>query len=245
MQMPIHPRFSRAVAVLLSPVVLPQARRVKRVIPRLPDAAGPWHGAVEGDDQISVLVLGDSTAAGVGAETQDDALPGNLARVLSSAWERGVSWRAIGENGATSGDIVLRFLDEASHGQYDVIFVSVGANDALKLRSRGSFGRNFRAILRRLRTVNPHAVILVSSLPGFSQFEALPNPLRWALHLHAQNLESAARRIVRAEPGVIMSPPAPPYTADFFASDRFHPSPSGYRDWVDFALTEAKLIRTS
>ncbi len=223
-------RMRFLVAVVLGPVVLPQARRAKRAIPRLPDAAAPWHGALPGDDPISILVLGDSTAAGVGAETQDDALPGNLARVLSAECERGVSCRATGENGATAGDIV---------------FVTIGANDALGLRSRGAFRRDFRTILRRLRSVSPKALILVSSLPGFGQFEALPNPLRWALGLHGRNLESAARTVVGREPGVIMSPPAPPYTPGFFASDRFHPSASGYRDWVEFALTDAKLIRSS
>ncbi len=243
--MPVNPRFSRVVAVLLSPIVLPQARRAKRVIPRLPDAAQPWTGVVAGDDPLSILVLGDSTAAGVGADTQEDALPGNLARILSAEWERGVRWQAMGENGATTQDIVLRYLEDATQAQYDVIFLTVGANDALKLRSRGAFRRDLRRILRRLRSVSPKALILVSSMPGFAQFSALPNPLRWVLHLHAQNLETAARSFVRSEPGVIMSPPAPEYTPGFFADDRFHPSASGYRDWVEFALTDAKLIRGS
>ena len=243
--MSVHPRFSRVVAVLLSPVLLAQGRRVRRIIPRLPDAAQPWHGVVAGDNPIGILVLGDSTATGVGAETQDDALPGNLARALASEWERGVVWQAMGENGATAEDIVLRFLDRASHGRYDIIFLSIGANDALKLRARTAFLPDFRTILRRLRSVNPTALILVSGLPAFFRFESLPNPLRWALHLHAQSLESAARRFVRSEPGVIMSPPPPPYTPGFFAGDLFHPSANGYREWVDFALSEAKLIRQS
>jgi lysophospholipase L1-like esterase len=241
----VNPRYSRIIAVLLGVVLLPQARRTKRAIPRLPDAAQPWNGRIDGDDPVSILVLGDSTAAGVGADTQDDALPGNLARTLSHEWERGVTWRAIGENGATTGDIVRRYLGEASRDQYDIVFVSLGANDALTLRSAGAFRRDLRTILRRLRSVSPKALILVSSLPGFSQFSALPNPLRWALHLHSQNLETAARRFVRLEPGVLMSPPAPEYTAGFFASDRFHPSPKGYRDWVEFALTDAGLVRGS
>jgi lysophospholipase L1-like esterase len=243
--MPINPRYSRLIAVLLGPVVLPQAQRAKRVIPRLPDAAQPWHGAVAGEDQLSILVLGDSTAAGVGADTQDEALPGHLARAFSAEWERGVAWRAIGENGATTQDIVLRYLDDACHERYDLIFLTVGANDALTLRSRRAFRRDFRTILRRLRAANPKALIMVSSLPGFSQFEALPNPLRFALHLHGQNLENTARKFVKSEPGVIMSPSAPEYTPGFFASDRFHPSPRGYRDWVDFALADAKLVRGS
>jgi lysophospholipase L1-like esterase len=241
-KLPAPIRASRLIAVLLGPVVFTQGRTAKRVIPRLPDAALPWSGAVAGVDPISILVLGDSTAAGVGADTQDDALPGHLARALSAQLGRGANWRAVGENGATSRDIIERFLDDASDQPYDVVFLSIGANDALGLRSREAFRRDVRTILRRLRSVSPSATIVVSSLPAFQYFEALPNPLRWALYLHSQSLEAAARAVVREEPGVSMSPPAPPYTSDFFASDRFHPTVSGYRDWVDFALTEAGLV---
>ena len=243
--MPVNPRYSRVLAVLLGPVLFPQARWAKRVIPRLPDAARPWEGRIPGRDPVSILVLGDSTAAGVGAASQADALPGNLARRLSQEWERGAHWRAVGENGATTLDIVRRYLAEATTQTYDLIFVTIGANDALTLRSRRAFRRNFRTILRRLRSVSPKALILVSSFPGFSQFASLPNPLRWALALHSRSLEETARRFARSEPGVLMSPPAPEYTPGFFASDGFHPSPQGYREWVDFALADAKLVRVS
>jgi lysophospholipase L1-like esterase len=161
------------------------------------------------------------------------------------AWERGATWRAIGENGATSRDLVRRYLADAAEQSYDIVFVTVGANDALGLRSWRAFRRDFRVILRRLRSVSPHALILVACLPGFSQFEALPNPLRWVLNLHARSIEDAARAFVLGEPGVLMSPPAPVYAAGFFASDRFHPSSQGYREWVDFALTDAKLLGNS
>jgi lysophospholipase L1-like esterase len=245
MPVSVNPRYSRLVVVLLGAIVLPQARRARRVIPRLPDAAQPWSGTVPGRDPVSILVLGDSTAAGVGAQTQEDALPGNLARRLSTEWERGATWRAVGENGATTRDIVRRYLAEATTQKYDLVFLSIGANDALTLRSRGAFRRDFRTILRRLRSVSPKALILVSSFPGFGQFASLPNPLRWALALHSRSLEELARRFVRSEPGVLMSPPAPKYTDGFFASDGFHPSAKGYREWVDFALLDAKLVRAS
>jgi lysophospholipase L1-like esterase len=236
--------FSRLIAVILGPVIFTQGKRMRRITPKLPDAAGPWTGSLAGADPIRILVLGDSTAAGVGADTQVDALPGNLARAFNEAWGRGVKWRAIGENGATARDIIERYLDAASGSAYDVVFLSIGANDALGLRSRDAFRRDIRTILRRLRSVSPDAFILVSSLPAFFRFEALPNPLRWALYLHSQSLEAAARRFVAGEPGIVMSPPPPPYTPGFFASDDFHPSAQGYRDWVNFALEDAGLFRT-
>lgn len=235
-------RFSRLAALVLAPVVVGQGRRIRRDIPNLPEAAKPWSGAIDGPDPVRLLVFGDSTAAGVGAETQDEALPGALARALSAEWDRGVLWRAVGENGATTRDLVERYLDEASAEPSDLVFLSIGANDALAVRSRHAYRRDLRIILRRIRSTSPGALILVTSMPGFAQFELLPNPLRWALALHARALEASGRAVVRAEPGVVMTPPAPEYTIGFFAADQFHPSPSGYRDWVEFALISSQLI---
>jgi len=67
----------------------------------------------------------------------------------------------------------------------------------------------------------------------------LPNPLRWNLYLHSRSLEAGARAVVSSVPGAFMSPPPPPYTEGFFASDLFHPSAVGYRDWAEFAFADA------
>jgi lysophospholipase L1-like esterase len=221
-------------------VLLAQSRKLRRDTPRLPDAALPWHGTVAGTaPPLRLLVLGDSTAAGVGADTQDQALPGHLGRELAARTGRAVQWRAVGENGATSRDVIERYLDDATTDPYDVVFVSVGANDALGIRSRGAFARDIRSLLTRLRAASPGAVILVSSLPAFFRFELLPQPLKWNLYLHSTSLEAAARRVVAEMPGVHMSPPPPPYTEGFFATDQFHPSAQGYREWAQFAIDDA------
>ena len=230
-------RLSRVAMIPPAPVLIAQGRRLRRDTPRLADAAAPWSGTVAGPRPLRLLVLGDSTAAGVGADTQDEALPGNLARELATLTHRGVEWRAIGENGATSRDLIERFLDEAVDSRWDVVFVSIGANDALGLRSRSAFRRDIRHLLTALRDVSP--VVLVSSLPAFFRFELLPNPMRFNLYLHSQNLEDAAREVVATVQGVHMSPPPPPYTEGFFATDLFHPSASGYRDWARFAIDDA------
>ena len=222
-----------------APALIAQGRRLRRDTPRLPDAAAPWAGTLAGPNPLRLLVLGDSTAAGVGAATQDDALPGNLARALNEHTGRGVQWRAIGENGATARDLIERYLDEATSESFDVVFLTIGANDSLGLRSRGAFARDMRTLLSRLRAASPEATILVSSLPAFFRFELLPNPLRYNLYLHSSSLEDAARAIVAGLPGIHMSPPPPPYTEGFFATDLFHPSDIGYRDWARFAIDDA------
>jgi len=229
--------LSRLAMLPPAPVLVAQGRRLRRDTPRLPDAAQPWHGTLPGPDPLRLLVIGDSTAAGVGASTQDLALPGSLARELSARTGRGVTWSATGRNGATSHDLVTDYLDDATASTYDLVFLSVGANDALGIRSRAAFGRDIRTLLTRRREVSP--LVLVSSLPAFHRFELLPNPLRWNLYLHSQSLEYAARAIVAGMPGVHISAPPPEYTAGFFATDLFHPSESGYRDWARFAVEDA------
>ena len=36
-----------------------------------------------------------------------------------------------------------------------------------------------------------------------------------------------------------MSSDPPPYTTEFWATDLFHPSATGYRDWAEWAVDEA------
>jgi lysophospholipase L1-like esterase len=231
-------RLSRVFAIPLAPVLLLQGRRLRRTIPRLPDAARPWTGELAGPAPLRLLVLGDSTAAGVGAATQDEALPGFLAREFRSRFSRGTTWRALGRNGATARDVITDHLADATREPSDVIFLTIGANDALGLRSRAAFSRDVRHIVEQLRDASPDALTLVSLMPRFDRFESLRNPVRWNLALHAASLDAGARASVAGLPRVFAIPKPPPYTPTFWASDGFHPGPEGYREWVEFALRE-------
>jgi lysophospholipase L1-like esterase len=176
-----------------------------------------------------LLLVGDSTIAGVGVDTQALGLAGQLGRLLDA------SWVASGLSGATSRTVLNSYLVS---GQFDVIVVSVGANDALAVRSRGAYARDIRRILRFLQAQSPDAAIIVSSMPGFAQFSLLPEPLRALLARHSIALETAARTVVASFDRVVMTAPAPTYTPGFFASDNFHPGESGYRDWAQFIVDD-------
>ncbi|MES1169713.1 MAG: GDSL-type esterase/lipase family protein, partial [Leifsonia sp.] len=152
---------------------------------------------------------------------------------------RGIRWRAVGENGATALALRQRFLDEALSAPADLLFLTVGANDALALRSAAVFARDVRHILSAFDARNPDAFVLMSSLPVFGRFELLPQPLRTALYRHSLALEGAARAVIDGRPRSLMSSDPPPYSEDFWAPDLFHPSASGYRDWADWAVDEA------
>lgn len=233
-------RMSLALLAVRGPQVLVQVGVLKRDVPRLPEAARPWRGAEVGPDPIRLLVLGDSTAAGVGVDSQDEALPGHLARAIQRHTDRGVSWRAVGRNGATTRDIVTDYLADAVSEPADLVFLSIGANDAIHARTTLAFRRDLRRILTGLSAALPEALILLSSLPVFGLFPVFPEPLRTTLFRHTRNLERVARPIITSDPRwMMLRNDPPPYSHDFFSSDRFHPSSAGYRDWADWAVDDA------
>ncbi|HSP51490.1 MAG TPA: SGNH/GDSL hydrolase family protein [Cryobacterium sp.] len=240
--MPTFP-FTRLAAVPYAPLLVTQARRLRRDTPRLPDAALPWTGSRPGPDPLRILVLGDSTAAGVGAGTQTEALPGWIAHEVAERWGRGSTWRAIGENGATARDVRERFLTDAAAVPFDLALLTIGANDALGLRSRNAFTNDVRRIVLALRAAAPHAAVLVSLMPRFDRFALLPEPLRGTLARHAASLDTGARLAVEGLDGVVAIPTPPPYVEGFFASDEFHPSALGYRLWAEFVFDSAPGLR--
>jgi hypothetical protein len=73
--------------VVLSPVLYAQANRVRATTLDLPEPDGPRSGSVGHGRPFRLLVVGDSSAVGVGAPHQDDAFAAPLARALAAVCE--------------------------------------------------------------------------------------------------------------------------------------------------------------
>jgi lysophospholipase L1-like esterase len=128
---------SRPAAVALSPL-LRQARRVRKRIPSLPEALGERSGLEHAADEtgmMRLLVIGDSTAAGVGVTYIRDALPPQLAAILAARRGCTVAWTVSARTGATAS-LIAEELVPAAPLEQDIVVVLVGVNDALKMTPR-------------------------------------------------------------------------------------------------------------
>ncbi len=226
-------------AVVLAPLLFAQGKYVRRVIPRMPHAPEPWSGSTPGPQPLRVLGLGDSTIAGVGVSDAMHGLTAQFSIALGAELSRGVSWRSVGQSGATTKDILQRFLPPALEKPADILLVSIGTNDAKNLKPLRATIARFERLVNVLREGHPKAVMLFSSLPAFHLFPSLPEPLRGILYRHAQAIERSVRPLIEARSFAFMSPPPSRYSDAFFAEDGFHPSVDGYRDWAQFALRDA------
>ncbi len=246
--------MSRIAALLLAPVVLRQAKRLREDVPRLPEAHGAKDGLVPGEagpdaapsavpHPLRLLVVGDSTAMGTGVSVLDDAIPGRLARLLAGtrAGSQGVAWRAVGRSGATSAQVHADFAATAVRAHFDIAVVLVGWNDALQLRSPGEFARSLGALLDRLHEGSPDARLLVVAPPEFAHFAVLPTPLRLALGFHARGLTRTSARVARKHHAVS----APGFDGQAVASDGFHPNATGYQRLAEgIAASAIRATRT-
>src|SRR5512137_1353236 len=88
---------------LLFPLLYAQAQGVRAGVEPLPEPPGPRAGREgRGRDDIRLLVIGDSSAVGVGAPHQDLALARPLARHLAQISGRRVHWTLLAQTGMTS-----------------------------------------------------------------------------------------------------------------------------------------------
>jgi lysophospholipase L1-like esterase len=234
--------LSAATLVLLAPILLVQARRVRRVTPRLPPANAPYEGATAaGPNPLRLLVVGESTAVGVGVPTHDMGLAGQTARALENATGRPVRWRVLGRSGASARTLVTEFIEPAAALDTDLVVVALGVNDTIGLSSVGHWTRALEALLQSVRRSSPDAVVVLSGVPPMHHFPAFPAPLCHVLGLRAHVLDRAAIRWTcrqRAVAHVPHPPAAPAGVAAMFCADRFHPSAAGYSRWAE-ALADA------
>ena len=88
---------------------------------------------------LRLLVIGDSTAAGVGVTYIRDALPPQLAAVPAARRGCMVAWTVWARTGATASVRAAETVPSAPLEQ-DIALVLVGVNDVLKMTPRQRHG---------------------------------------------------------------------------------------------------------
>jgi lysophospholipase L1-like esterase len=213
--------MTRVPALLLAPLVLAQARTLRRRTPHLEPVTPPEVHRV-GERPETVLVVGDSTAVGTGVDALDETVGASFAAALDLD-----GWTVAGRSGATAGRVLAEFgpLLPASTGTRAVL-VLVGWNDVLRLHPAPRFAVELEGLLKVLARRAPAARIALVEPPRFGDYAVIPQPLRLALGAQARGLTRVAREVA-AQHGVAT---VPGLDGRRVARDRFHPDAQGYRE---------------
>jgi lysophospholipase L1-like esterase len=225
------------IAALLLPWLLLQGRRTRRITPRLPEALGPAAGVITGagatGQVLRLLTFGESPVAGVGVEDHEQAISGQLARVLATRTQRPVAWRACGRNGVTVGEALHDLLPSVPARPVDLALVAFGVNDTTAFRSVAQWRADVSTLLDALEARCRPGLILLSGVPPVGSFPALPQPLRWVMGLKAGALDRVLRTLAQARARTLYVPLVlDPGDPALMARDGYHPSAAGCSAWA-------------
>ena len=219
--------------VVLGPVLLFQGARVRRTVLRLPEADGPRSGGTDGP---RVLILGDSSAAGVGVETQDQALSGRLFEALGG----GMRWRVLATTGWTTAD-ALDALRATDPGPFDAAVILLGVNDVTTETGIAEWLATYCEILDLLRSRHGVRRAYLSGMPPMGRFPALPWPLRWYMGRQADAHDRALADMAAGRDDALRIGVESDLPSSAAAVDGFHPGPLVY---AELGRRFAAAIRT-
>ncbi len=188
-----------------------------------------------------LLIVGDSSAAGVGAATQDEALSGRLAQAMLG---RGagvpidrIEWRLDARTGLTAAGL-LAWIGEKAPFDCDAAVIVVGVNDVTGATGLSPWLATVDGLVDLVVQRHGAEKVLISGLPPMHRFPLLPQPLRWYLGARASAFDEALARRSAADPRCVHLPIRFIDDASAVGADGFHPSPAGYAIWAR-ALAQA------
>lgn len=222
---------------LAFPIYVWQGLGVRRRTVRMAPPAGPAEVDLPGQGKpLQILVIGDSSAAGVGVEDFSESVAGRLPGLLAETTGRPVHARTSGNNSATSGQIRDHVVPNLKPVAYDYIVLNIGTNDAKNFHSGRRFCKEFGTLIYALRARFPEATLIWSGVLDLKVVPSLPWPLNEILSIRSRIINQNGQ-ILSQERGAL----APPVTwnpiVENFSNDGFHASSKGYQDWAE-ALAE-------
>ena len=207
--------------------------------PRLPEPVTNKQGVVGAGPELRLLLLGDSSAAGVGAETAEASLLGQLIKLLSQ--DHRLSYHMLAETGKTTAQ-TIDDINALPAGKYDVVITALGVNDVTSQVPIKTWCEQQRDLIQLLQQKFTPDHIIISGLPPVRHFPALPWPLNFYLGLYADTLNEALPEVIAAHERVLFHSLRNYPDEALCASDGFHPGPEVYRLWamylVDIISTE-------
>jgi len=236
----------QVLTILLLPILYFNGKKIRRSVPKLPEAEGP-HG-VSGDQfskKIKLVTVGESTIAGVGAASHKIGFTGTLSDELSEALSTKIEWQVLARSGYTAKQVKYKLIPKIPAA--DLIVIGLGGNDAFTLNSPGRWKTTTREIIQTLRISHPDTPIFFTNMPPIKSFPAFTAPIKWTIGNWVELLGQGLAEVCAAFPNVYYNEELitlPVWckrhhikgdVSQFF-SDGVHPSELTYQVWArDYA----------
>ncbi len=221
-------------------LLMAEARLARKTVGRRHGLAGPPADGVYGEfpgspghpeGPLRMVMLGDSTAIGLGMTSADQTPGALLANGLAAVAKRPVRLSVVGRSGAASIDLAEQ-VDAALAARPHIAVIFIGANDVATKTLPAQAVRHLREAVHRLRQGG--AEVVVGTCPDLGTIRPIAQPLRWVTRRWSRQL-AAAQTVAVVEAGGrtvafadVLGPEFDAFPGEMFGPDRYHPSARGY-----------------
>ena len=215
----------------LIPVLVIQGNRVKKNTVQLPEPEGEREGTCGQGQPLSILIVGDSAAAGVGVEHQDDALLGAILKDLQHDFK--IQWKLHAKTGDSTAKVIC-VIEQLETEHFDVVISSVGVNDVTKLMPADIWIQKQKKLYAMIQQKFSPELVIAAGVPPMNMFPALPNPLAWLFGQYAKKMNQQLAKFVASQDSMQwIEYDIEKYRAMNLemAADGFHPSKEVYTLW--------------
>ncbi|WP_136660892.1 SGNH/GDSL hydrolase family protein [Nitratireductor sp. XY-223] len=219
---------------LMVPVALVAGLRLRARTTRLhPPHGHPFGRIGDGaEPAYRILVIGDSSAAGVGADRVEETVGPQIASVIHERTGACVAWRSSGSNSAICEELRDHVVPNLEREDYTHIVIAAGTNDAKNFLTARRFKKGFGGLLYALRAKWPKARIVWSPVIDMRTVPSLSPVLAHVLEMRARIINHVGHRLC-PERFALVAPRLQPPDPSGFSSDGFHAGASGYRYWAE------------
>lgn len=192
------------------------------------------------DGTMRILVAGDSTGVGTGAEVSQDSIAGRIGKDFPTADIQNIS-----ENGITL-EILRKKLDTLPESKYDLILIQIGANDVTSFTSKEKITEELTKVLDYAESHASSVVLVTAGNIGLSPVFKTPlSKVISARTLVVRDIfqKEADRRSSVNYVDLFKVAEDDIFSTDikkYYAPDFFHPSSAGYEVWYQDIQTYLK-----
>jgi lysophospholipase L1-like esterase len=233
--------------VALVAVITYQYIRIKRLIDKgqaLAKTTQAFERIDPGAD-FSMLLIGDSSAVGVGAATPEESVAGRF-----GAAHPAISITNRGRNGERVSGLVRTFTPDVTKDKhYDLLLIQIGGNDVTHFTNLKQVEADLKTVLERAKTISQNVFVINGG--DFITAPIWPWPINRIFSWRYHKIRDLFLKTVPANGATYVdvfayeeANPVPGPHWDFYAVDGFHPNGLSYQEWfkaLEFTLEQSAL----
>lgn len=205
---------------------------------QLAEKSAPFQGLNERSD-FRILVIGDSTAVGVGVTDPKDSTAGRLAKDFPDA-----HLINLGKNGALTHDLIQE-LQNLKGQKFNLILIHIGGNDVLRLTSVKKLTVDIEEVLRLAQGIGERVVLVTAGNIGLAPF--FSRPVGWFYSYRTRLVRklfmTAAQKFGAFYVDLYTNRRDDIFLTDikrYYSPDFLHLSGEGYRVWYEAIYDKIK-----